>query len=134
MNIQPVNKNDCSLLNESLVDLKKIAQYAKFSIENSVLNLDMGFDSRKNRKMIFNAKMKPNIPENIRNRKKDKTKRGRKRIFDEKKYKRRCFVVERTFAWEDKFRKLTIRYEKKQSNHLAFKLLGYTLINLRYYV
>ena len=39
-----------------------------------------GFDSKANRKAIFNAGLIPNIPENPRNRK--RTKRGRKRLFD----------------------------------------------------
>jgi hypothetical protein len=44
------------------------------------LNLDGGFDSRSNRKVIFNAEMIPNINENLRHRK--TTQRGRKRLFN----------------------------------------------------
>ena len=53
-------------------------------------------------KMIFNHGMIPNINENNRNRK--KTKRGRKRLFDKSIFKERLSTIERTFAWEDKFR------------------------------
>jgi hypothetical protein len=50
------------------------------SLYRSYLNLVGGFDSKSNRKVIFNAGMIPNIPENPRNRK--TTKRGRKRLFN----------------------------------------------------
>ena len=86
------------------------------------------FDSKANRKCIFNAGMKPNIKENPRNRK--KTKRGRKRFFDEALYWVR-FTIERAFAWEDKFKRVVLRYETKQKRHLGFKLIAFTLINLR---
>ena len=93
-----------------------------------MLNLDAGFDSKTNRKCIFNAGLRPNIKENPRNR--QKPKRGRKRFFADALYKLR-FIVERTFAWEDKFKRLLLRFETKQIHHLGFKLIAFTLINLR---
>ena len=39
--------------------------------------------------------------------------------------------VERTFAWEDKFKRLLLRFERIQHRHYGMKLLGYTMINLR---
>jgi hypothetical protein len=56
-----------------------------------------------NRKGIFNAGMIPNIPENPRNRK--GIKRGRKRLFNAAIHALRT-RVERTFAWEDKFKNI----------------------------
>jgi hypothetical protein len=41
------------------------------------------------------------------------------------------FGVERTFAWEDKFKRLLLRFERIQQRHYGMKLLGYTMINLR---
>jgi hypothetical protein len=38
--------------------------------------------------------------------------------------------VERTFAWEDKFKRLLLRFERIQQRHYGMKLLAYTLINL----
>ena len=96
------------------------------------MSLDSAYDSFTNRKMIFNAGITPNIKENPRNRK--NTKRGRKRIFDEDIYQERFFTVERAFAWEDKFKRLLLRFEFKSSNHFGLKLLAYTLINLRHFV
>jgi len=128
--IAPVNRNDCVLLPASLENLSNIARKTGFSIKNSFLNLDGIFDSKKNRKAIFNRGMIPNIPENPRNRK--KTKRGRKCLFDKVKHAFR-FIVERTFAWEDKFKRLLLRFERIQSRHFVFKLMAYTMINLRHF-
>lgn len=97
-------------------------------LSNTIFNLDSGFDSKDNRKLIQRMKIKPNIKENPRNRKYAKP--GPKRFFDELTYKLR-FVVERTFAWEDKFRRLLIRWERIHSRHLAFHLIAFSLINLR---
>ncbi len=72
--------------------------------------------------------MKPNIKENPRNR--QQPKRGRKRFFDEVGDKLR-FTIERVFAWEDKFKRLLLRFETKQIRHLGFKLIAFTLINPR---
>jgi hypothetical protein len=41
--------------------------------------------------------------------------------------------VERTFAWEDKFKRLLWRFEFKQQRHYGMKLMAYTLINLRHF-
>jgi transposase len=85
-------------------------------------------DKTRNRKCIFNAGLIPNIPENPRNRK--RTKRGRKRLFNAAIHALRL-QVERTFAWEDKFKRLLLRFERIQYRHYGMKLLGYTMINLR---
>ena len=66
--------------------------------------------------------------ENPRNRK--TTKRGRKRLFNAAIHALRL-RVERTFAWEDKFKRLLLRFERIQRRHYGMKLMGYTLINLR---
>jgi transposase len=39
--------------------------------------------------------------------------------------------VERTFAWEDQFKRLLLRFERIQQRHYGMKLMAYTLINLR---
>ncbi|WP_232072625.1 hypothetical protein [Paraburkholderia pallida] len=41
--------------------------------------------------------------------------------------------IERVFAWEDKFRRLRLRFERISELHYAFKTLAYTTINLRRY-
>ena len=128
LTIAPVNEVDMVLLPQGLKDLKRVARAAGLTLPGAVLNLDAGFDSKTNRKCIFNAGLRPNIKENPRNR--QKPKRGRKRFFDDALYKLR-FIVERTFAWEDKFKRLLLRFETKQIHHRGFKLIAFTLINLR---
>lgn len=128
----PGNAHESPLFPDAFNHLKRIARSIQVDISGCVMSLDSAYDSSKNRKKIFNAGMIPNIEENPRNRK--KTKRGRKRIFDESIYKERFQTVERAFAWEDKFKRLLMRFEFKSANHLGMKLLAYTLINSRHFV
>jgi hypothetical protein len=116
------------LLPEGLKALKRVAKTVGFDLGRAYLNLDSGFDSTHNRKCIFNAGMIPNIKENPRNRK--RIKRGRKRLFNAALHALRT-RVDRTFAWEDKFKRLLLRFECIQQRHFGMKLLAYTLINVR---
>ena len=116
------------LLPEGLKALKRVAKMVGLDLGGAYLNLDSGFDSKRNRKLIFNAGLIPNIKENPRNRK--STKRGRKRLFNEAIHALRA-RVDRTFAWEDKFKRLLLRFEHIQQRHYGMKLLAYTLINVR---
>lgn len=125
-----VNVNDIVLLTGGLTVLKRIAREVGFSLTGTECNGDAGFDSRKNRKAIWDVGMIPNIPENPRRRNRSKPKRGRPRRFDPLSYRNR-FIVERTFAWEDTYRSLVIRYDRKEANYRGRKLLAYALINLR---
>jgi hypothetical protein len=77
-----------------------VAKEVDVDLRGAYLNLDGGFDSAHNRKCIFYAGMIPNIPGNPRNR----TKRGRKRLFNAAIHALHL-CVERTFAWEDKFKR-----------------------------
>jgi hypothetical protein len=126
--VAPVNETDMVLLPDGMKALKDVAKKTGFVLEGAYLNRDGGFDSKRNRKMIFNAGMIPNITENPRHRK--ATKRGRKRLFNEAIHALRRHV-ERTFAWEDQFKRLLLRFERMQQRHDGMKLMAYTWINLR---
>jgi transposase len=126
--VAPVNEADTVLLPEGLKALKRVAKLAGLDLDKAYLNLDGGFDSKHNRKVIFNAGMIPNIKENPRHRK--TTKRGRKRLFNRAIHALR-HRVERTFAWEDKFKRLLLRFEHIQQRHYGMKLIAYTMINVR---
>ena len=119
------------LFPEALQGLKKIAKFVGIDLSGSVMSLDSAYDSRENRKMIFNNEMIPNIKENKRNRK--KVKRGPKRIYDESIFQERFYTVERAFAWEDKFKRLLMRFERISANHFGMKLIAYAMINLRHF-
>jgi tmRNA-binding protein len=116
------------LLPKGLHALKQVAKEVGLDLRGASLNLAGGFDSTRNRKMIFNTGMIPNIKENPRNRK--ATKRGRKRLFNAALQALRL-RVERTLAWEDKFKRLLLRFERIQQRHYGMKVMAYTLINLR---
>lgn len=125
----PGNASEMKLFPDAFHGLKKIVKELGLSIKGGIMSLDGGYDSRAIRKMIFNAGMTPNIKENPRNRK--GAKRGRPRIYSDAIYDERFQTIERDFAWEDTFRRLVIRYEKKSIAHYALKLIAYMLINLR---
>jgi len=126
--VAPVNKADTVLLPEGLKALKRGAKLTGLVLEGAYLNLDGGCDSKANRKAIFHAGMMPNIKENLRHR--TSPKRRRKRLFNEAIHALRE-RVERTFAWEDKCKRLLRRFEYIQPRHYGMKLMAYTLINLR---
>jgi transposase len=107
--VAPVNTADTVLLPEGLKALKRVAMLTGLELQGAYLNLDGGFDSARNRQ---------------------RPKRGRKRLFNQAIHALRD-RVERTFAWEDKFKRLLLRFEHFQRRHYGMKLMAYTLINLR---
>lgn len=127
----PGNRNETILLMPAISNLKKIVKLIGIDLKESTMSLDGVYNSRKNRKAIFNLGMIPNIPENKRNRK--KSKRGRKQTFYQKIFKERFRTIERIFAWEDKFKRLLLRFEFHSINHYAMKTIAYSMINLRHF-
>ena len=113
---------------ESLQALKRVVKTAGLTLPGASLNLDAGVDSTHHRQCMFNAGMIPNIKANPRHRK--RTKRGRKRLFNEVIHALRT-RVDRTFAWEDTFKRLLLRFEHSQPRHFGMKWMAYTLINVR---
>ena len=126
--VAPVNEADTGLVPEGLQALKRVAKLTGLVLAGAYLNLDGGFDAKSHRKAIVNAGMIPNIQEHARNR--QTPKRGRKRLFNAAIHALRA-RVERTFAWEDKCKRLLLRFEHIQRRHYGMKLMAYTLINLR---
>ena len=124
----PGNQNESPLMVPALTALTAIAKAIGLDLQGSI---DGVYDSKANRKAIFNRGLVPNIPENRVGRK--KTKRGRKRLFDADIFQERFCTIERVFAWEDKFRRLLLRFERISSLHYALKTLAYTMINLRHF-
>jgi transposase len=132
MTIAAGNRHEGSLFSGAFGFLKDLCKRIGISIQKSIASLDSAYDSFANRKKIFNAGMIPNIKENRRNRK--RTKRGRKRLYNETIFEERFNTIERVFAWEDKFKRLLLRFEHISLHHFGFKLLAYTMINLRHFV
>ena len=103
-------------------------QMARFVIVKTTKD---SYDCYIYRKAIFNRGMIPNIHPNPRGR--TTTKRGRKAIYDPSIFEERFETIERVFAWEDKFKRLLLRFEKISSLHYALKTIATTMINLRHF-
>jgi transposase len=127
----PGNRNESPLLIDSLQELRIVSKEIGLDFTNTIASFDGVYDCHENRKTILNFGMTPNIPENKRGRKKPK--RGRKRRFDPDIFEERFSTIERVFAWEDKFKRLLLRFERMSKLHYALKLLAYTMINLRHF-
>ena len=127
----PGNRNKSPLLHEALPLVTRIAASVGLDLRGPIVSLDGVYDCRINRKAIFNRGMIPNINANPRGRK--TTKRGRKPLFNSAIFKERFNTIERVFGWEDKFRRLLLRFERLSQLHCAFKTLAYTMINLRHF-
>lgn len=105
---------------------------AGIDLTGSQLTLDPGFDSTKNKRLIrFHGMMpviKPN-PRNDQNKRRIGAKRGwltrRQDVY------RQRIAIERCYAWEDKYRKLVIRYEILPETFLGLRYLAAGLVNLR---
>ena len=127
----PGNRNESPMLREALPQLSRIAQAVGLALHGAIVSLDGVYDCPRNRKAIFNRGMVPNIRPNPRGRKTPK--RGRKPIYNPAIFKERFRTIERVFAWEDKFKRLLLRFERISRLHYALKTLAYTMINLRHF-
>jgi len=125
------NHHDAYNLKPHLQTAFKSLKRLGLTIRHAFFQADSAFDTKEARKTCFNHGVRPNIAENKRNRK--RAKRGRPRLFDADTYKRR-FVAERSFAWADKFKRLLIRFERKDVYFLAAHHIVFAMINLRHRV
>jgi len=121
--------NDAFELKATLQTAFKQIKQRGLAITGAYFNADAAFDTKAARKTCFNHGLIPNIPENKRNRK--QSKRGRKPLYNPEVYKGR-FVAERSFAWIDKFKRLLVRFERKDAYFLGGHYLAFAMINLRH--
>jgi IS5 family transposase len=82
------------------------------------LHADKAYDSKANRAALKKRGIIPRI--------------ARRGIESSEKLGRHRWVVERTLAWFNHFRRLTIRYERRLDIHTAFLELGSALICWNY--
>ncbi|MEO0014269.1 MAG: hypothetical protein RLZZ535_2658 [Cyanobacteriota bacterium] len=127
----PGNRHESPLLLKVLPQVTRIASLVGLNFQKTIVSLDGVYNSRANRKAIFNRDMVPNINENPRGRKTPK--RGRKPLFLTAIFQERFRTIERVFGWEDKFKRLLLRFERISELHYALKTLAYTMINLRHF-
>lgn len=120
------------LFPDSFGGLLETADLLNLSIIGSHVTLDSGFDSEVNRELIRSYELIPVIKPNHRGTKNKEKREERDEAFREVEeiYKER-HNVERSYAWEDTYRKLVIRYEKLQCTFLGFRYLAYSMMNFR---
>lgn len=81
------------------------------------LHADKAYDSRQNRHALRQRGITPRI--------------ARRRIESSERLGRHRWVVERTLAWLNRFRRLKVRYERRADIHQAFLTLGCALLTWR---
>lgn len=111
------------------------ADLLELDLAGSYLTLDSGFDSEANRVTIAGQGLIPVIHPNVRGTKDQEKIERAWEVFEPHQdiYKER-YKIERSFAWEDVYRRLVIRYERLQATHMGFKYLAYSMINLRWFI
>lgn len=113
----------------------EIADIVHLDLKGTKLTLDSGFDSERNQSIIEDAGLVPVIKPNRRStRNEDKLHAMFEKEDEQELYYKERHKVERSFAWEDTYRKTVIRYEKRSDTHMGFKYLAYSLINLRWFL
>ncbi len=128
--MRPVNEHDSTLLPESLSRLTELAERTGLTLKGSALTLDSGFDSQENKRLIRQAGLKPVIYPNRRNTKEPMAIARLFRWFNRALYRER-YKVERTFAWQDTYRKLALSYDRLPETRMGFRYLAYALVNFR---
>ena len=128
--VKPVNQHDTKRLPEALTDLIDFTHRIGIDLSASALTLDSGFDSKENHKIIKQHGLLPVIYPNRRNAKEPIVIARKFRWFRKEIYKQR-YKVERTFGWQDTYRKLALSYDKLKETRLGFRHLAYSMINFR---
>ena len=119
--IAPANRHDSKLLRETL---KKRKYRRKRTKQRRRLHLhgDKGYDSEESR---TSARRHGYIPKIAKKRRKDR--RGRP-VIKRDPYR---WLVESSHSWQNRFRSLKVRWEKKATNYLALMHLSFAIIALR---
>lgn len=128
--VRPVNEHDNILFPDSIDRLTDFASLIGLDLAGSYFTLDSGFDSNLNKWLIRSHEMIPVIKPNQRGTKDETKLEAMYTDFNEPIYEKR-FVIERTFAWQDTYRCLVIRFERLPETHIGFKYLAYSMMNLR---
>lgn len=107
-----------------------LTEEVKLSLAGVPFTLDKGFDGQDNKDVIRRVKMKPVIHPNRRNTKTPILIAQMYRHFDRKSYSKR-FVVERSYAWQDVYRKTVTVYERLNATRSGLRHLAYAMVNMR---
>ena len=130
ISVRPVNEHDTTILPEALTKMISFSNRIDMELDSSALTLDSGFDSTVNKNIIKEQGLIPVIYPNKRNTKEPIAIARKFRWFKKDIYKER-YKVERTFGWQDTYRKLALSYDKLKETRLGFRYLAYSMINFR---
>lgn len=130
ISVRPVNEHDTTILPEALTKMISFSNRIDLELDSSALTLDSGFDSKVNKNIIKEQGLIPVIYPNKRNTKEPIAIARKFRWFKKDIYKER-YKVERTFGWQDTYRKLAFSYDILKETRLGFRYLAYSMINFR---
>ena len=113
------NRNDCKVLEEVVDAIPPIytGRPGAPRFRPDKMHADKGYDYDFCREALRKRGIIPRI--------------ARKGIESSERLGRYRWVIERTFAWLKRFRRLRVRYERCDDIHLAFLLIGCALITLK---
>jgi hypothetical protein len=118
------------ILPETIDNLMEFTARIGLDLKGAPLTLDSGFDSQQNTTLLKQHGLIPMIYPNPRNTKEPIAIARKFRWLNRELYRQR-YKVERTFAWQDTYRKLVVSYERLEQTRKGFRLLAYSMINFR---
>jgi len=118
------------ILPETLTGLVAFTAEMDIPLVGKALTLDSGFDAIENKKVIQAAGLKPVIYPNRRNTKTPIVLARKFRLCDRELYKAR-YKVERTFGWQDTYRRLVVSFDRKKAIRTGWRNLAYAMVNFR---
>lgn len=128
-----VNVHDSQLVPSALFGFIEFADLLELDVFEKPFVWDSGFDAKWIREELIYERFIPIIKPRLFNRKNQTKTNEILDEFEEWKnvYKGR-YVVERTFAWEDTYRRLNVRYDRQNEMFNGFRYLAYSMINFRW--
>lgn len=115
---------------EAFANLIEFTASIGIDLQGSHLTLDSAFDSKDNKSLVREYRVIPQIYPNRRNLKEPIAIARKFRWFDREIYQER-YKVERTFGWQDAYRKLALSYDRLKETRQGFRYLAYSMINFR---
>jgi hypothetical protein len=128
--VKPIKQQDTVLWPETLTALSDCTDQRGSDLAGSASTLDAGVDSQNNTDIIKAHHRQPGSDPTRRHAKTPSAMARRLRWFDRSLYRLR-YKVERTFGWQDTFRKLVLSYDRLPEMRKGCRLFADSMINFR---